>query len=264
MGKTAFESRTNAYTFLPEELVLINNPDHPLYDERIKLPIDDGLVRNIMMNGVIEPIVITKLQGQPVVVDGRQRVRCAAEANKRLLAEGKEPVRVTAVVRKDQDINLFGVSISANENRQDDAPLGRARKCARYLAMGHTEQEAAVVFGVSKTCITGWMKMLSCSTEVIKAVEKGIISASAATELSGLDHEEQNSALATLLEDGSGGEGGNGTSARRPSVRAAARKAGKERAKLRSRKEIKARIEEENRPSWREALHWVLNEAEDE
>jgi len=262
MGKTAFENRTNAYTFLPEELVLINNPEHPLYDERIKLPLDEGLVRNIMMNGVIEPIVITKLQDQPVVVDGRQRVRCAAEANKRLTAEGKEPVRVTAVVRKDQDINLFGVSISANENRQDDTPLGRARKCARYLSMGHTEQEAAVVFGVSKTCITGWMKMLSCSTEVIKAVEKGAISASAATELADLEHDEQNSALTSLL-DGSA-ESGNGTSNKRPSVRSAAQKAGKARAKLRSRKEIKARIEEENRPSWREALHWVLNEAEDE
>lgn len=257
MGTKAFASQANAYQFDPSELVLITDPKNPLYDPRINLPLDEGLVRNIMFQGVIEPVVIVKQNDKPVVVDGRQRVRCALEANKRLKEQGKEPVRVVAVVRRGTETDLFGVSISANENRQDDTPMGRAQKCARFLAMGRSEEEAAVTFGVSNTCIKQWMKMLETTPAVRKAVEAGKLSASAAAQLANLDADEQDSALASALEEATH----NGK--KKATGRVVAKAAGKKASKMKSRRAILKRLEEPRLPDmYRKALRWVLGEEE--
>lgn len=250
--KAAFENRTNAWLFDPSELVLVTDPQHPLFDPRINLPLDEALVRNIMFQGVIEPIVIVKQDDKPVVVDGRQRVRCAVEANKRLEAEGKEPVRVTAVVRRGTEADLFGVSISANENRQDDTPLGRAKKCARLLAMGRSDEEAAIAFGVTASCVRAWMKLLDCAPQVREAVESGALAATAAAKLASLPAAEQVATLEKVVAEGK-------TNGKRPSVRAVSAAAGKPAGKMRSRREVAKRLEECHLPpDYRAALEWVI------
>ena len=37
--------KTNVLTFEPENLHLVTDKTHPLYDERVHLPIDEGMVR---------------------------------------------------------------------------------------------------------------------------------------------------------------------------------------------------------------------------
>ncbi len=39
--------KTNVLTFEPESLHLVTDKTHPLYDERVHLPIDEGMVLNI-------------------------------------------------------------------------------------------------------------------------------------------------------------------------------------------------------------------------
>lgn len=248
-------TRSNCYNFNPQDLILVNDKNHPLYDPRINLPLDEALVRNISVNGVIEPVVVAKEGDQVYVVDGRQRVRAAMEANKRLEREGKEPIKVTCVIRRGNESDLFGVSISANENRQDDTPLGKATKCQRYMNMGRTEEEAAITFGVTPNCVRQWMKVLECSTVVRKAVEEGKIAASAAAQLADLDSDEQESALASAIEDGAK----NGK--KRITARTVAKAAGKKSSKMRSRREVINRLEEPRLPEmYRKALLWVLGE----
>ncbi|MDP1177692.1 ParB/Srx family N-terminal domain-containing protein, partial [Klebsiella pneumoniae] len=74
-------------TFEPATLHLGTDKTHPLYDERIHLPIREAMVLNIRDQGVLEPIIVVKdpETGLTCVVDGRQRVRQTLEANKRLL-----------------------------------------------------------------------------------------------------------------------------------------------------------------------------------
>jgi ParB family chromosome partitioning protein len=253
--KTAFENRTNAYTFDPSELVLIDDPKNPLFDPRVNMPLDESLVLNVMFQGVLEPVIVVKQNDKPVVVAGRQRVRAAREANKRLKEQGKEPVRVTAVIRRGTESDLFGVSISENEARQDDTPLGRANKCARYLNMGRSEEEAAVTFGVTKHCVQAWMRLLQCAAPVRKAVEEGKLAASAAAKLADLPADEQVSTLDGLLEEAKS----NGH--KRPTARKVAKKTGKTSAKTKSRKEILAKLEEPGLSvGFKHALQWVLGE----
>ena len=255
-SKTAFNtSRLNAFSFNPKELVLVEDETDPLFDPRIKMPLDDALVKNIMFQGIIEPVVITKRDGQAIVIAGRQRVRAAREANKRLEEMGKEPLNVPCVVRRGNEADLFGVSISENENRQDDSPLGKAEKCARYLSMGKSEEEAALTFGVSKQCIQSWLKLLECSAPVRKAVEEGKIAATAALKLSPLPYKEQQETLQGLMEKTSNGK--------RITARQTAKATGQKSSRMKSRKEILKKLEESGlSPNYKKALQWVLGDEE--
>ncbi len=257
MAKTAVEApRTNAWLFDPEQLKLVTDENHPLYDPRIHLPTDEAMIRNIMVNGVIEPVIVAKEGQDVVVVDGRQRTKNAVEANKRLTAEGKEPVKVTCIIRRGDDASLFGVLISANENRQDDTPLGKAEKLARYMAMGRTEDQAAIAFGVSTVTIKTWLAMLTLSEKVRQAVDEGVISATAAVKLVDLPRPEQEAALNSLVESGSKTSGRNVEKVKngnRPAI-----------AKMKSRKDIEKKLAEGLPSGWTasDALRWILGEFE--
>lgn len=201
MAKKAFEGvkRTDAYRFDPADLILIDDPEHPLYDERVHLPTEESMVRNIAMLGVIEPVVISKIGGKAIVVDGRQRVKAAREASDRLEQEGRERILVPCVVRPGNAEGLFGVAVSANEHRKDDTPLGRASKMLKLLEHGRTEQECADIFGVTLKTISNWMKLVELPNDVQDAVDRGQLSSSAAAGLSGLEPKECKSALTKLL-----------------------------------------------------------------
>jgi ParB family chromosome partitioning protein len=201
--KQAFDSgkRANLYRFDPRDLVLVDDPEHPLYDERVHLPTEESLVRNIAMHGVIEPVIICKIGGDPVVVDGRQRVKAALEASDRLEAEGKERVLVPCMTRRGNAESLFGVSVSANEHRKDDSPLGRAHKMLRLLETGRSAEECSIIFGVTPQTITNWLTLVELPNAVQDAVDRGDISATAASCLSGLSHRECKLALAKLLSE---------------------------------------------------------------
>lgn len=199
------QGRGELLYFDPEVLVVVTDPSHTLWDERVKLPIDERLVTSIMSVGIIEPIVFRRNgeddKGQAIaeVVDGRQRVRAARIANQRLREIGADPVRVPAVLRLGGDSDLFGVTITANEIRQNDTPLVRAKKLGRYLAGGRTLEEAAVTFGTTTTTLKTLLALLDCHDAVQKAVEAGKIGITHAKMLSAFPREQQPAELDKLF-----------------------------------------------------------------
>ena len=119
--KTVIDApRANMFMVEPEQLTLVTDENHPLYDPRVHLPVDDNLVRNIMAFGVKEPILVRKNGVEFEVVAGRQRTKAAIEGNKRLAKEGKEPMRVRAIIERGDEADMFGVMILENELRQDN------------------------------------------------------------------------------------------------------------------------------------------------
>jgi ParB family chromosome partitioning protein len=60
--------KTNVLMFEPEKLHLVTDKTHPLYDERIHLPISEAMVLNIMEQGYLSRLSSgkTRKQGWPV------------------------------------------------------------------------------------------------------------------------------------------------------------------------------------------------------
>lgn len=205
MAKTAFDApRFSGFVFNPDELVIVGHdtkdgPEHPLYDERINLPIDESMVLSIMAIGVREPVVVTRdAKGAAVLVDGRRRVLHAREANKRLKKQGEPEVKIRAVPESGSEEYLSHISVALNEIRVQDELLVKAAKAARMLARGHNEQDVAIAFGVSTASVKAWLKLEELPAQVKKAVNEGVLSAHAASKLHGLPREEALSKLDEL------------------------------------------------------------------
>jgi ParB family chromosome partitioning protein len=105
----------------------------PLYDERVAIDLDENFVRNIMVYGINSPVLCRDEAGRTVVVDGRQRVRAAREANRRFNQAGEVQLKVPVIVVNGSDRRVQGIMISANEQRQDDTVLVKAKKAVRML-----------------------------------------------------------------------------------------------------------------------------------
>jgi ParB family transcriptional regulator, chromosome partitioning protein len=99
------QGKTNLLSFDPDNLQLVEDPTHALFDPRVHDPVDVSLVASIKMKGVITPIIIWKdpESGQVCVVEGRGRVKAAREANRQLREAGEVPKEVPAVVGKPCD-----------------------------------------------------------------------------------------------------------------------------------------------------------------
>ncbi|MCP6412330.1 hypothetical protein NL483_27680, partial [Klebsiella pneumoniae] len=91
--------------------------------------------------------------------------------NKRLLKEGKGPILVPAVAKRGSAVRMAQAMVSANEIRQADTPLGRAKKMADALERGHDEDDLALMFGVSVQTVRATLSLLDATQAVRDAVE---------------------------------------------------------------------------------------------
>jgi len=161
------------FRFSPDDLVLITDKSDPLYDKRVDEPFDESLTRSILVHGNIEPIVVCKIDGKPVVVDGRRRTKAGREANRRSVEAGGIPILLQCVYRTGTETDLYSVLVSANEHRRDDSSIEKAEKANKMLNLGADIGQIAESFGVTKTTVTNWLKLLELPPEERKAITDG-------------------------------------------------------------------------------------------
>jgi ParB-like chromosome segregation protein Spo0J len=212
MGKQALEgTRLNAFGVEPEKLIIVgldtdDGPEHPFYDQRVKLPVKEGLVASMVAIGWFGSILVQKQSdGRVFVTDGRQRVRAAREANKRLSDAGKELIQITCIPRRGGDADV--IAVAANELRQDDPPLVKAEKAAALLNRGRSEEQICLAFDLSPSGLRALLSLGEAHPSVRKAVDSGQINTTAAYELSKLPLEKQDEALKELIASGVAGRG---------------------------------------------------------
>lgn len=205
------KNRITAYSFDASELVIIGgaampegggpndtaDTDGPGYDARILRPLEESDILNVIDLGIIQPVVLKKDGPRNVVQAGRQRVRWAREASKRL----GMPVKVPCVFRTGTDMDHLKVMISENQHRTEDDFENMARKCQTLMKYGASEEDAAVTMRCTTAAIRNWMKYFDLSPEVQDAMKKGAITGSAAVQLADLPRAEQKDTLDDLVEE---------------------------------------------------------------
>ncbi|WP_321946551.1 hypothetical protein [Paraburkholderia sp. J10-1] len=256
------KTKTNLMGFDPDELVLVTDEKHPLYDSRVHLPLDENMVRNIDYQGVIQPIEVCKNTetGKIEVVLGRQRVKNAREANRRRRERG-DPIRlvpgfVRSLKPKDRVKALTTAIASENVMRKQETPISRAEKMAQQIALGRSDAEMEVIFGCKMATIHEALRLLECCQAVRDAVESGTIKANHALKLAELPPEEQRAKVEALCVAGEGAKGHAKARAQRAVLE------GEAPPRMMTRKKIEAELEQATgeRAS---ALRWVLGFVED-
>jgi ParB family chromosome partitioning protein len=218
-------TRENLYLVPPEDLVIIEDKAHPLYDERIKLPLSETLIESIMRFGNLVPVLVRRNGKVLEVVDGRQRVRAALEANKRIAEDGGDPVRVRYRYVVGDDHKMGSIMVIANALRIEDPPSLKATKIQRYVDTGYSEEELAHIWGCTKQTIKNALLVLQCTPKVQKAIDTKAVTEVAGRELAQMEREKQDAALAELIASGNARGGGAKAAAR------SIRKTGKAKAK---------------------------------
>ena len=186
--------------FEPEKLVIAT--DGELQDDRSKEGPSESFIRNVDHYGVRETITVRKNAetGKTEVVNGRMRVMAAVEVNKRRKKRGEELIRVPARPARGTAGDLVGLMITLNEQRKDDTPLNRAKKAARMLELGKTEEEVSLAFGVSTATVQNLLALIDAPAAVRNAVEAGKISTSDGYKLAKLEPEQARKKVAELIE----------------------------------------------------------------
>ncbi|MPS30519.1 MAG: hypothetical protein E2576_14405 [Alcaligenaceae bacterium] len=246
------DGQTNLLTFDPERLVLVTDEMSPLYDDRVNLPVDDALARNIDYQGVLEPIAIAKNPetGAAEVVFGRQRVKAARLANEWRHARGEAPLLVPAVVYQGKRQSALDAIASENEARRADSPIGRAEKMRRHRAMGYGDDQIAVIYNCGVETVRATLSLLESPAAVREAVDAGDITVTQARQLSKLKPDEQREKVRDLVKAGEGVK---------PHERARRQREvlASDKPRTRGRREIEARLAVAN-GLYADALRWVL------
>jgi len=249
--------RADGYSAYPEDLTLVTDPQDPLFDPRALEPFDENMVKSILFQrqGVKETILVVK-RGQDVcIVDGRRRVIAAREVNQRLLASGQETIKVPVKIEySHREVDLLGLSGMLNAIRKDESYIETAEKVGRYMSLESAKaDEAAIQFGVSVTQIKKMLALLTLNNQVIKAIGKGVISASAALEWVDMPHDQQREALASAMEAAPESQ-----KIKKVSIKAAAKAAGKTKIVMPKMKEIKAVLADDDWcEAYRDGVRWA-------
>jgi len=195
-------SRTIEY-ISPRDLVIVgldttDREGHPLFDERVFLPLNEALVKNIIIYGIQHPVIVRREAGKCYVVDGRQRVRAARSASARQGDAGEHQVKVPVREVRCDDSRVSGIMVSTNELRTDDETLLKALKAVRLMDLVGDVHEVAIAFGRSTTQVRNWFSLAEADVVVHAAIRSGVVSASAAIEISRFPREEQLAAIERL------------------------------------------------------------------
>jgi ParB family transcriptional regulator, chromosome partitioning protein len=253
--------KTNLLTFDPDKLKLITNKKHFLYDPRVENALEETLIASVKFRGVVEPIIVWKdpETGDTCVVDGRQRVKAAREANKLLKKEGKPIKLVKAIVERGDPKALMGVMVIANEGRTAVSALERAHLAQRLLEQGYTEDIVAVLLHVSSSGLKNHLALLDCTSDVKNAVEKQLLPATQAYKLSKLEPKKQRATLAKMLKAADGVKGKHARAKKMRQVNGNSHRTWTEIVAMRE--TIDSRDDEEAR-NWLSALDWVLGKTD--
>jgi ParB family chromosome partitioning protein len=141
----------------------------------------EELARSIRANGIIQPIVVRRVDGGYEIVAGERRWRASQRAGL---------LKVPVVVRDIADERLLAVALIENIQREDLNPIEEAH-AYRRLADEYqlTQEQIADAVGKDRSSIANYLRLLKLPQEVRANVGSGALSMGHARALLGLPDE---------------------------------------------------------------------------
>jgi len=154
------------------------------------------LANSICEHGVIQPLVITKGEGdgQYVLIAGERRLQAA-----RLAGLSEVPV----IIRDVTDQEFLLIALVENVQRADLSPLETAEAYQHLVKeFNLSHEQVADKVGKSRVAVTNTLSLLELSKAVKEALAEGKISEGHARALKGLSHQSQSAAVGTVMNKG--------------------------------------------------------------
>jgi len=202
MGRQAFDApRSNLFHPLPEELTIIDDPNHWLYDPRVETTPSEFFIKDIEERGIVQPVLVTKEDDKYLVVAGRKRVVSALIINKKRKKKGEEPIRVPSVIRKGSKADLYEVSVAENVHRKDDTIYETVVKATRLMNLTGDPKRTGLALAKTPAQVQQILKINDLHEDVQKALFENKIGFVAALQFHDVSFDEQQAAIKELLEN---------------------------------------------------------------
>jgi ParB family transcriptional regulator, chromosome partitioning protein len=169
------------------------NPDQPRH--RMEQEELERLAASVAEHGILQPVLVRRVDGAYQLIAGERRVRAAAMA-------GLE--RVPAYVRETFDDDRLMLALVENLQRSDLNAVDEARAFRRLLdEFGLTQDLVASRVGRSRSSVANTLRLLETSAAVQDAVESSLISEGHARAIATLDdHARQDELLSVVTRRG--------------------------------------------------------------
>ncbi|MBK8315323.1 MAG: ParB/RepB/Spo0J family partition protein [Acidobacteria bacterium] len=169
------------------------NPDQPRsrFDET-RL---EELAQSIRTNGLVQPILLRRIQGARYqIVAGERRWRAAQRAGLH---------KVSAIVREIPDARLLELALIENIQRQELNPIEEALAFQKLIRdLGLTQDEVAKRVGKDRSSVANYLRLLKLPAQIQRMIEDGSISMGHARALLAIDSEELQLKLANEIVAG--------------------------------------------------------------
>ena len=169
------------------------NPDQPRsrFDET-RL---EELAQSIRTNGLVQPILLRRIQGARYqIVAGERRWRAAQRAGLH---------KVSAIVREIPDARLLELALIENIQRQELNPIEEALAFQKLIRdLGLTQDEVAKRVGKDRSSVANYLRLLRLPAQIQRMIEDGSISMGHARALLAIDSEDLQLKLANEIVEG--------------------------------------------------------------
>ena len=128
----------------------------------------DELAESIKVHGLIQPIIVNKMDNGYMVIAGERRLRASKQAGL---------VEIDAIVKNYTEKQIAEISIIENLQREDLNPVEVAKGIKKLMEeYGLTQEKVSERLGKSRSAIANSLRILSLYPEVLDLVEKGKVS----------------------------------------------------------------------------------------
>jgi ParB family chromosome partitioning protein len=159
--------------------LLVPNPRQPrTYIDEARL---EELAQSIRTNGVIQPLLVRRVEGRFEIVAGERRWRAAQRAGL---------LKVPIVLREVDDDHLLQIALIENIQRDDLNPIEEAQAYRRLIDEHQLSQEAlSAAVGKDRATIANYLRLLRLPAEIRSEITSGAISMGHARALVSLPDE---------------------------------------------------------------------------
>jgi ParB family chromosome partitioning protein len=139
----------------------------------------EELAASIRENGLLQPLLVRKVEAGYQLIAGERRFRAAQRAGL---------TQVPIVVREASDTQALELALIENVQREDLNPVEEARAYRRLTdEFGLSQEDIARRVGKTRSAVTNSIRLLNLPPEVLAQVESGAITAGHARSLLGLE-----------------------------------------------------------------------------
>lgn len=147
----------------------------------------EGLARSIREKGLLQPLVVTKVEEGFQLISGERRLKAAIMA-------GLQEVPV--VIRKAEGSDHLELALVENLQREDLNPIEEALAYQRLLAeYGYTQEELSAKLGRERSTIANRIRLLKLNAAIQEDLAKGVITEGHARALLSLEDLAQQQTL---------------------------------------------------------------------